>query len=93
MNLEKSETKKKSKPLGMDFQKCNSRSPQLELHYFLCFRIKYLSKIEMVKLTIAPKVAKIIVFTKSSEFKFGIILKKVPPAVPTTAELLDCILC
>ena len=45
----------------------------------------------MAKLTIAPKEAKTTVFTTSSEFKFGIILKKVPPAVPTKAELLDCI--
>ena len=90
MNLEKFKTKK-SKPYGMDFLKCNSRSPQLELHYFLCFRIKNLSKIEMVKLTMAPNVANIIVLTTSSEFKLGMILKKVPPAVPANAGLLDCI--
>ena len=74
----------------MDFLKCNSRSPQLELHYFLCFLIKNLSNIEITKLTIAPKVAKIIVFKTSSDSKFGIILKNVPPAVPTKAELLLC---
>ena len=74
----------------MDFLKCISRSPQLELHYFLYFLIKNLSSIEITKLTIAPKVAKIIVFTTSSECKFGIILKKVPPAVPINAELLLC---
>lgn len=77
----------------MDFLKYTSRSPQLELYYFLCFLINNLSTIEIVKLTIAPKVAKITVFTTSSEFKFGIILKKVPPAVPANAELLDCIFC
>jgi hypothetical protein len=69
----------------------HSRSFGIELHYFLCFRIKNLSIIEIAKLTITPKVAKITVFTTSSEFKFGIILKKVPPAVPTKAGLLDCI--
>lgn len=46
----------------------------------------------MVKLTIAPIVAKIIVFKISTESIFGKTLKKVPPAVQTKPELLDCIL-
>ena len=64
------------------------RSPQLELDYFLCFRIKILSTKDIVKLTIAPRVARIIVLSTSSECKFGKTLKNVPPAVPITVELL-----
>ena len=91
MNLEKFKPKKaKSITTWLSF--ClTQRSPQLGLNYFLCFLIKNLSKIEIVKLTTAPKVAKKMVFTTSSEFKLGKILKKVPPAVPTNAGLLDCI--
>ena len=64
------------------------RSPQLELDYFLCFLMKILSIKDIKKLTIAPSVARIIVFNTSSECKFGKTLKKVPPAVPITVELL-----
>ena len=58
------------------------RSPQLELDYFLCFLMRYLSVIDIIKLTIAPREANITVFKTSSECKFGNTLKKVPPAVP-----------
>ena len=64
------------------------RSPQLELDYFLCFFIKILSTKDIKKLTIAPSVARIIVFSTSSECRFGKTLKNVPPAVPITVELL-----
>ena len=39
----------------------------------------------------APIVAKITVFKISTEWILGKTLKKVPPAVPTNAGLLDCI--
>lgn len=58
------------------------RSPQLELDYFLCFLMRYLSVMDVMKLTIAPRAANIIVFKTSSECKFGKTLKNVPPAVP-----------
>ncbi len=44
--------------------------------------MRYLSSIDITKLTIAPRAANIIVFKTSSECKFGKTLKKVPPAVP-----------
>lgn len=69
----------------------NSRSPQLELNYFLCFLIKNLSAIDNAKLTIAPIEANKTVFKISSECKFGTTLKNVPPAVPINVGLLDCI--
>lgn len=50
--------------------------------------MRHLSNTEIEKLTIAPTVAKTTVLIKSSEFKFGIILKKVPPAVPTNVGLI-----
>lgn len=78
-------------PIGEGILMSNSRSPQLELNYFLCFLIKNLSIIDIPKLTIAPIVANKTVFKTSSECKFGTILKNVPPAVPINAGLLDCI--
>ena len=69
----------------------NSRSPQLELNYFLYFLIKNLRAIDIAKLTIAPIVANKTVFKTSSECKFGTTLKNVPPAVPIKVVLLDCI--
>ena len=54
--------------------------------------MKNLSAKDIEKLTIAPSVARIIVFKTSSECKFGKKLKKVPPAVPITVELL-CAIC
>lgn len=71
------------------YQNLIQRSPQQELDYLLCFSLKYLNKTESVKLTTAPIIAKIIVFTISSEFKLGVILKKVPLTVPTKVELLS----
>ena len=53
--------------------------------------MKNLSSKDIKKLTIAPREARIIVFKISSEFRFGKTLKNVPPAVPTTVELLCCI--
>ena len=53
--------------------------------------MRYLSVIDIIKLTIAPRVANMTVFKTSSECKFGKILKNVPPAVPITVELLCCI--
>lgn len=53
--------------------------------------MKILSTKDIVKLTIAPRVARIIVLRTSSECKFGKTLKNVPPAVPITVELLCCI--
>jgi len=50
--------------------------------------MKILSTKDIKKLTIAPSVARIIVLSTSSECKFGKTLKKVPPAVPITVELL-----
>jgi len=44
--------------------------------------MRFLSNKDITKLTIAPTVAKIIVFKTSSECKFGNTLKKVPPTVP-----------
>ncbi|SNB05683.1 hypothetical protein FPC831_360006 [Flavobacterium psychrophilum] len=44
--------------------------------------MKNLSSKDIKKLTIAPSVARIIVFRISSECKFGKILKNVPQAVP-----------
>lgn len=78
-------------PIGKGILMSNSRSPQLELNYFLCFLIKNLSTIDIPKLTIAPIVANKTVFKTSSECKFGTILKKVPPAVPINVGLLTCI--
>lgn len=60
----------------------NSRSPQLELDYFLCFLMKNLRIKDIVKLTNAPTEASTTVFKTSSECKFGNTLKNVPPAVP-----------
>jgi len=60
----------------------SSRSPQLELDYFLCFLMKNLSIKDIVKLTNAPTEASTTVFKTSSECKFGNTLKNVPPAVP-----------
>jgi hypothetical protein len=54
----------------------------------LCFLLKYLRTTEIEKLTTAPIVAKTTVLITSSEFKLGIILKKVPPTVPTKVGLL-----
>ena len=68
------------------------RSPQLELDYFLCFLMRYLSSIDITKLTIAPRAANIIVFKTSSECRFGKILKNVPPTVPIRVWLLLVIL-
>lgn len=56
-------------------------------HYFLCFLLRYLSTTEIKKLTTAPIVAKITVLMTSSEFRFGRMLKKVPPAVPAKVGL------
>ena len=78
-------------PIGKGILMSNSRSPQLELNYFLCFLIKNLSTIDIPKLTIAPIVANKTVFKTSSECKFGNTLKNVPPAVPINVGLLDCI--
>lgn len=80
---------KKAQSLRFGLHYCLiQRSPQLELDYFLCFLMKILSTKDIVKLTIAPSVARIIVFSTSSECKFGKTLKNVPPAVPITVELL-----
>ena len=62
---------------------------QLKLNYFLCFLIKNLSSIDIVKLTSAPIVANKTVLKTSSECKFGTTLKNVPPAVPIKVGLLD----
>ena len=78
-------------PIGKGILMSNSRSPQLELNYFLCFLIKNLSTIDIPKLTIAPIVANKTVFKTSSECKFGTTLKNVPPAVLINVGLLDCI--
>jgi hypothetical protein len=75
-------------PIGKGILTSNSRSPQLELDYFLCFLIKNLRTKDIVKLTTAPTDANNIVFIKSSECRFGKTLKNVPPAVPITVELL-----
>jgi hypothetical protein len=75
-------------PSERAFSSLTQRSPQLELNYFLCFLIKNLSTKDIKKLTIAPSVARIIVFSTSSECRFGKTLKNVPPAVPITVELL-----
>ena len=56
--------------------------------YFLCFLLKYLSITEIIKLTIAPIMAKTTVLITSSELRLGNMLKKVPPAVPTKVVLL-----
>ena len=69
-------------PIGMGILMSNSRSPQLELDYFLCFLMKNLSTKDIVKLTNAPTEASTTVFKTSSECKFGNTLKNVPPAVP-----------
>ncbi len=50
--------------------------------------MRYLSSIDIRKLTIAPRAANIIVFKTSSECKFGKTLKNVPPAVPIRVWLL-----
>ena len=46
---------------------------------------------EIMKLTIAPTAAKIMVLAMSSEFKLGKILKTVPAAVPVQSDVLLCI--
>lgn len=69
-------------PFGKGILMSNSRSPQLESNYFLCFLIKNLSTKDIVKLTKAPTDASTTVFKTSSECKFGNTLKNVPPAVP-----------
>ena len=79
-------------PIGKGIFKFNpnpdSYGSQLELNYFLCFFVMHLSSSDIVKLTMAPTVAKIIVFTTSSDKILGTILKNVPPAVPTKVGLL-----
>ena len=79
-------------PIGKGILTSNSRSPQLELNYFLCFFIKNLSAIDSAKLTMAPIAANKTVFKTSSECKFGKTLKNVPPAVPINVGLLLVIL-
>lgn len=69
-------------PFGKGILTSNSRSPQLELDYFLCFLMKNLRIKDIVKLTNAPTEASTTVFKTSSECKFGNTLKNVPPAVP-----------
>jgi hypothetical protein len=44
--------------------------------------MRYLSVMDVMKLTIAPREANITVLKTSSECKFGNTLKNVPPAVP-----------
>ena len=58
--------------------------------YFLGFINLFKSK-EIVKLTIAPIIAKTIVFKTSSELILGTILKTVPAAVPVWIVLFDSI--
>ena len=69
-------------PFGKGILMSNSRSPQLELDYFLCFLMKNLRIKDIVKLTNAPTEASTTVFKTSSECKLGNTLKNVPPAVP-----------
>jgi hypothetical protein len=78
-------------PTGKGISMFNSRSPQLESNYFLCFLIKNLRVIDIIKLTIAPIEANKTVLKTSSECKFGKMLKNVPLAVPINVGLLDCI--
>jgi hypothetical protein len=57
----------------------------------LRFLIKNLSSIDTIKLTVAPIAAKTTVLKTSSEYKFGTILKKIPPAVFILVEISICI--
>ena len=52
-----------------------------------------LSSNEIVKLTIAPTVAKTTVFAISSEERLGTVLKNVPPAGPINVGLFAVISC
>jgi hypothetical protein len=63
-----------------------------QYYLFLDF-INHFNKSETVKLTVAPRAAKIIVFKTSSENKLGKMLKKVPAAVPVLREILVSITC
>ena len=56
-------------------------------YLFLNF-INHFNNRETVKLTVAPRAAKIIVFNTSSENKLGKMLNKVPAAVPVLREIL-----
>tara|TARA_R110002111_G_scaffold2731_1_gene18204 strand:+ start:276 stop:611 length:336 start_codon:yes stop_codon:yes gene_type:complete len=86
MNTKKT---KKPKPSGLDFIVANSN--HFKLNYCLRFLIKNLSSIDTIKLTVAPIAAKTTVLKMSSEYKFGTILKKIPPAVFILVEISICI--
>lgn len=80
---------KKPIPSGLGFHLFNPKVTTTRVkHYFLCFLLKYFNNTEIEKLTTAPIVAKTTVFSTSSEFKLGTILKNVPPAVPTKVGLV-----
>lgn len=59
-------------------------------NYFLEFIIFFKTN-ETIKLTVAPRTAKITVFAISSESILGAILKNVPETVPTGRLLFDSI--
>ena len=61
-----------------------------QYYLFLNFN-NHFNKSETVKLTVAPRAAKIIVFNTSSENKLGKMLNKVPAAVPVLREILASI--
>ena len=61
-----------------------------QYYLFLNF-INHFNKSETVKLTVAPRAAKIIVFNTSSENKLGKMLNKVPAAVPVLREIVASI--
>jgi len=62
-------------------------------NYFFCFNfVKNFSNKVIKKLITAPTAAKIIVRIKSSDRILGMILKKVPPAVPKTIDWFEVIL-
>ena len=56
-------------------------------YLFLNF-INHFNKSETVKLTVAPRAAKIMVLKISSENKLGKMLNKVPATVPVLREIL-----
>ena len=58
-----------------------------QYYLFLDFIIHFITR-ETVKLTTAPRAAKIIVFKTSSENKLGKMLNNVPAAVPVLREIL-----
>ena len=85
---------KKPIPSGLGFHLFNPKVTTTRVKlYFLCFLFRLLSSNEIVKLTIAPTVAKTTVFAISSEERLGTILKNVPPAVPINVGLFAVISC